>query len=429
MKKSVTILISLFIFSLSLFSQISEHVRYLASEELQGREAGSQGERGAADYLYKCLSEAGVQMLTPQTGEDFSIVRGGDTIHSQNIVGIVEGYDDLLKNQYIVVGANIDHIGTNILTVNGKPVKQIYPGANDNASGIAALIEVAKRVSGTSFLFRRSVVFVGFGAKEMGMAGSWYFANRSFGPIDSVSMMIDINSIGLSSKNRPFSYYTGVVNSDIDEIMGDMYDLGAYYTPVFGTGSLLPSDYLPFYEKNIPVMLLTAEGDSFDKTPKDTYERLDYQSMEYICDFIYTYVREVANRDLMIKRVQQVVPQQQESLPSEQRTYSPYEIDAPPRFFKGNELRFLEDWVYTYLRYPEAALRDGVQGEVIVEFIVEKDGTVTNVKAVKGEDQELMEEAVRVISASPKWKPGSLAGEKVRVKYSLPVEFKLRKRK
>ena len=64
-----------------------------------------------------------------------------------------------------------------------------------------------------------------------------------------------------------------------------------------------------------------------------------------------------------------------------------------------------------------------------MEFIVEKDGSVTGVRAVKGNDQYLEDEAVRVIAASPKWKPGQMGGEKVRVKYSVPVEFRLERRK
>ena len=429
MKKVLAILISL-LFSIGVWGQISEHIKYLSSDALKGRAAGTQGEKQAAGYLYNALQQAGLQMLTPASGEDFSIAEGGDTIHSQNIVGMVEGYDELLRNQYIIVGANIDHIGTNLLTIDGKTVEQIYPGANDNASGLAALIEVAKRVSETSFFFRRSVIFVGFGAKEKGMAGSWYFANRSFNYLDSVSMMIDINSIGVPSQERPFSYYTGNINPEINHLMGEMAQLGAYYTPVFGTGTLFPSDYLAFYERNIPVMLLTTGMDNVSRTPRDTPQRLDYQSMEYMCDFIYTFIREVANRDLMIVRVENPQSEQeQNSVPQAGRVYSPYEIDNPPKFFKGNEVKFLEDWVYKYLRYPESALMSGIQGVVIVEFIVEADGTVTNVKAVRGDDDALEDEAVRVVSASPKWKPGTLASQKVRVKYSLPVEFKLRKRK
>ena len=122
--------------------RLEDHVTYLSSVSLEGRMAGSPGETAAAEYMYDCLYEAGVTMLSPRSGQDFSIVSEGDTVFSRNIVGIVEGYDSILRNQYIVIGANLDHIGTNILTVDGRPVRQIFPGANDNASGGHGMVDL-----------------------------------------------------------------------------------------------------------------------------------------------------------------------------------------------------------------------------------------------------------------------------------------------
>ena len=371
-------------------------------------------------------------MLSPRSGQDFYIAAEGDTVYSRNIVGIVEGYDSLLRNQFIVVGANIDHIGSNVLTVNGRPERQIFPGANDNASGIAAVVEVARRVASSSFLFRRSVVFVGFGAKEEGMAGSWYFANRAFPDIDSVSVMVDLRSVGCTEPGSRFVYYTGVPSPEISSLVYGLSQVGAFYVPSVGDGVMPPGDYLPFYEKNIPVMLLTTGPDRNNRTVRDTAPLLDYETMDYICDFVYHLVREAANLDMMIERPQAVgvdTEQTGGTGTGEERVYSPYEVDTPPQFFKGDAGTFLNEWVYTYLRYPEIPLDQGISGTVTVEFVVEKDGSVTNVRAVRGEDQYLEDEAVRVISASPKWKPGVLGGEKVRVKYSVPVEFRLRQRK
>ena len=73
-------------------------------------------------------------------------------------------------------------------------------------------------------------------------------------------------------------------------------------------------------------------------------------------------------------------------------------------------------------------MRDGIQGRVMVDFIIEKDGRLTNVKVVKGVSEELDAEAVKVISASPKWKSGRVDGEKVRTSMTLPVEFRLEKK-
>ena len=153
--------------------RLRENVAYLSDPERLGRKAGSQQEKEVASYLYRQLDEYGVTMLSPEEGEDFYIARDGDTLHSRNVIGIVEGYDPKLRDEYVVIGAHYDHMGVSTLKIDGHDVQQVYPGADDNASGGATLLEVAREVASQNFLFRRSVIFAFFGAKEMGMAGSW----------------------------------------------------------------------------------------------------------------------------------------------------------------------------------------------------------------------------------------------------------------
>jgi protein TonB len=83
--------------------------------------------------------------------------------------------------------------------------------------------------------------------------------------------------------------------------------------------------------------------------------------------------------------------------------------------------------VYDYIKYPKSAVNAGIQGRVIVEFIVEKNGEVSSVEVTKSVDDVLDAEAVKVVKASPKWKPGIKGGEPVRVKLAVPIEFKLKK--
>ena len=90
--------------------------------------------------------------------------------------------------------------------------------------------------------------------------------------------------------------------------------------------------------------------------------------------------------------------------------------------------QFLQKWVYQYLKYPASAVRDGIQGRVLVEFIIGKDGKVTDVRVVKGVSEELDAEALKVVGASPKWKPGRVNGNKVRTSMTIPVEFRLEKK-
>ncbi len=426
--KYISIFLLLISMSISLYAQdldirqyLKTHVETLSSESLKGRATGSQGEKAAAEYLYDRLEELGIIMLTPKTGQDFMIVGEEDTLSSLNILGIVEGYDKELKNEYIVIGAGIDNIGISILDINGKKEEQIYPGAYNNASGVAAMIEVARKIASTPFLFKRSIIFAGFGAEKMGSAGSWYFVNQAFSEVSEISLMIDLNMIGKSSESNRFVYYTGVQNPEISLAIDNVIKNTAFTPPVMGYGSMNSSSYLAFYEKKIPITLFTTGRHRDVNTIRDIPSTLDYSQIERICDFVYLFTMEIANSEERIRRgIETVV-----NANPEENIYSVFDVDKRPEFFHGDESTFLNRWVYSYLKYPDIPLAQGIQGKVIVEFIVEANGEVTNVKVVKSVDEYLDAEAVKVVSASPKWTPGVLGGKKVRVKYSIPVEFRL----
>ena len=100
-------------------------------------------------------------------------------------------------------------------------------------------------------------------------------------------------------------------------------------------------------------------------------------------------------------------------------------VEEKPSFQGGDAITFSK-WVNTRLEYPEIAKENGVQGRVTLQFTVEKDGSVTNVKVLRGVDPSLDKEAVRVVSMSPKWKPGKQRDRAVPVTYTFPVIFQLR---
>ncbi|MCK9625190.1 MAG: TonB family protein [Bacteroidales bacterium] len=425
--RKITIILSLLICSTALYSQsfsiekqLKQHVEYLSSETLQGRKAGSEGEKAAALYLYSQMKQAGVTMLTDESGQDFSIVRDGDTVKSLNIIGIVEGYDPALRNEYIVIGAHFDHIGVTTLTVDGKSQKQIFPGADNNASGVASLVEIARMVASNNFMFRRSIIFVGFGAGESSMAGSWYFVNRAFEKIDKVKLMINLDMLGRGNKENPFQLLSLSSRNDILDIMDETKNEPIVIQPVLADANIFPSDHLPFYEKNIPTVLFSTGMTREYNTVHDLPKFILYNNMENNCYYIYSFLKTVAGRETIFPSL---TPQATANV---ENVYSPADCDKRPQFFHSNEQHFLEKWVYTYVKYPKAAITNGIQGKVVIEFIVEKDGSVTNVQVVKGVDELIDNEAVKVVSISPKWIPGEINGRKVRTKISIPVEFRLK---
>ena len=409
---------------------LERHVRFIAADSLLGRAAGSEGELKVANYIYDRLQEAGVVMLTPRDGEDFYIAGSAsegvpfrDTIHSRNIIGLVPGYDKELNKEYVVIGAHMDHLGVNRITFDGKEHLQIYSGADDNASGVAALIELAREVANNRFLFRRSVIFAFFGAEELGMAGSWYFLNRSFQEAPNIVMMINLDMIGRSDGENRFQVFTGIRNLELNTIVNNLKMRPATIQPQLSSSDYFPSDHRIFYEKDIPIALFTTGVHRDYHTPKDRPERLDYTQMEQIAEFAFALANNIANRE---KRLPAGISSQ-EGATEEESYYTQNDVDKRAQFLHGDEIQFLKKWVYPYIKYPDSAIKAGDVGRVYVEFIIEKDGRVTNVVVTKGVSDELDDEVVKVVSASPKWKPAKLRGQDVRVKTSVAVDFKLSK--
>lgn len=404
---------------------LRRHVDALCDEELDGRRAGSDGERAAARYLYDALREAGVLMLTDSLGQDFRIAdeKGGGEIASQNIVGIVEGADPELREEYIVVGARYDHLGTHTLTIDGEPVVQLYPGADANASGVAVLVELARMVAQYQGLFRRSILFVGFGAGEQGMAGSWYFVNRAFEQIRDVKAMVDLDCLGRGGPSSPLLCFTQLAAVDRDYVFDKTRELPVVTLPVVTQRPPLSSDYLSFYERQIPVFLFTTGPAREHRTIKDTPRLLDYAAMESACNYLYHFLLILAAQDEISTADGNPAARASRA----EKVYSVAECDVRPQFFHSNEKHFLQSWVYKYLKYPVSAIEQNVQGQVFVSFIVEKDGSVTNVTVEHSVDERLDDEAVRVVSVSPKWIPGQIKGVKVRTRIVIPVEFRLKK--
>ena len=403
---------------------VKSHVRMLSAAHLEGRKAGSEGEKEAAEYVEQMFKEYGIDLLTPKGGDIFGVKKdNGDTLTSRNVIGYVEGYDKTLRNDYIVIGARIDNIGTITVTVDGKPVERVFYGANGNASGLAMLLELAKKVKTNAIMFRRSVLFAAFGASNETYAGAWYFLNRSFPDTDKIDAMVNLDMLGTGYHG--FYAYTGSnvdMNAVVNTLSGELQPIH----PELVANEIYPSDHRAFYANDIPSIVFTTGRYPEHNTERDTQSIIDYDAMERELEYIYNYVETLAN----LPSAPKFRPEPSTGRgPAFDDVVAYYDCDQRPAFLNSADpAQFMERWVYQYLKYPETAVVQGIQGRVMVEFIIDKDGKVTNVRVVKGVSDELDAEAVKVISASPKWKPGRVKGEKVRTSITVPVEFKLEKK-
>lgn len=401
---------------------LKEHVSYLAGVQMEGRKAGSEGEKMAAEYVSQQWKEYGLDVLS--AGNDFQIAVGEDTLSSCNVMGFLQGWDKSLNNRYIVVGARLDNLGMDVMTVDGEPVNRIYYGANGNASGMAMLLELSRKLSYARTLLRRSILFVGFGSSRQSFAGSWYFLNRAFASdASSIDAMVNLDMLGTVGENGLLAYTASNadLNAIVQELQGELLPIQAQQT----AQEPYPGDHLAFYDKEIPAVLFTSGRYPEHDTGRDTYSILDFEGMERSLEYIFSYVQHLANGQRPAFRP--TIGTKKE-VPVGVYAYS--DVEVKPMFLNSSDPRtFLERWVYQYLKYPQYAVENGIQGRVLVDFIINEKGEVQDVKVSRGVHQVLDDEAVRVISASPKWRPGRHRGKKAQVALTVAVEFKLTKDK
>lgn len=402
--------------------ELKEHVGYLSSAQMEGRAAGSEGERMAAEYLESKFKEFGIDILSG--GMEFGVSKGADTLHSRNVCGLLEGWDKKFSGRYIVVGARMDNLGMDTLTVNGEAVRRIYYGANGNASGMAMMLELARRLSYSRTLLRRSVIFVGFGASAETFAGAWYFLNRTMEKdMPQIDAMVNLDMLGTGADS--FEIFTGF-NADLNTVAqaleGELLPVHAKITSL----QAYPSDNVVFYDKEIPSVTFTTGRFPEYASGRDSFDIIDFEGMEKELEYIFSYVEHLCNGPKPLFRNDSVAPSK--DLP--ENVYAFNEIEVKPMFLNSQDPRtFMEKWVYQYLKYPEYAIKNGIQGRVIVDFVINAKGEVTDVKVSRGVHESLDAEALRVVGASPKWRPGRHLGKKVPVAMSIAVDFKLDKNK
>lgn len=398
-----------------------EHVAYWAGAQLEGRKAGSEGERMAADYLAEKLQEYGVELLP--AGNEFKLAGEADTLTSRNVMGIIPGWDKNMNDHYIVVGARMDNLGMDQFTVDGERVNRIYFGANGNASGMAMLVELARKLSLARTQLRRSILLVGFGSSCESFAGSWYFLNRAFAQESAnIDAMVNLDMLGLASNG--FWAYTAS-NSDLNTIaqslLGELLPIQAQIT----TQEPYPGDHVVFYDRQIPSVLFTTGRYPEHGTGRDTFSLVDFAGMERELEYIFSYVLHLANGQRPLFHGSK---ETKEERPVGVYAYS--DVEVKPMFLNSADPRtFMERWVYQYLKYPAYAVENGIQGRVMVDFIIDEKGEVRDVKVSRGVHQTLDDEAVRVVSASPKWRPARHHGKKAKVAMTIAVDFKLTKGK
>ena len=272
--------------------RLRDHVAALASADFQGRR-GAGGEK-AAEYVADHFRRLGLAPLFD--GSFFQNVPGREGVFpsGRNVGATLRGSDPALRDEWVIVSAHFDHLGTRGGT--------IYPGADDNASGVAMMLEVARSFVEGKDKPKRSLMFIGFDLEEIGLFGSRYFVEHSPVPLAKVSLFVTADMIGrsLGGVCDPYVFVMGTEHAPALRPWIEAAALGsAVNVGVLGSDLLLfdRSDYGPFRARKVPYLFFSTGESPVYHTARDVAETLNYPKLEAISRIILGVVRRSAEID------------------------------------------------------------------------------------------------------------------------------------
>ncbi|MGB5930351.1 MAG: M28 family peptidase, partial [Cyclobacteriaceae bacterium] len=285
------------------YSDLEYWIGILASDSLMGRKNGTPYLDTAASFIATWYDSLGLSPL-PGMQDYAQPYTVGNAIKGQNVVGWLEGSDSLLKNEYILLSAHYDHVGMG-MAIGGD---SLYNGANDNASGVATMLGIAKRLQKADSLPARSILFVAYGAEEIGLLGSRFFKENPPVPLANVVVNLNFEMTGHSLKlGKRNLYLTGAKYSDLSDYMQ------AYFASENWTLIDNPFPYANLFRRSdnynlasirredditygIPAhTICTWGGEDHYHKPHDEPEFIDYENMHSLIEVMTGLVINLAD--------------------------------------------------------------------------------------------------------------------------------------
>jgi aminopeptidase YwaD len=246
------------------------------------------------ETLARELDEGRESLSTDLLGVSVSLNTGVRYVEARNVIGILKGAE--AGDEYVVVGAHYDHLGRTPSRRSGGGNKpQIHNGADDNASGTTAVLELARALAAGPRP-RRSVVFITFSAEELGLVGSRHFVEEPTIPLEQVRAMMNFDMIGRLGQHE-FAVWGVSTAAEFAEIVRRAAEpLGLEYTTPPASGPIFRrSDHWPFYQHEIPVLFPFTGLHSEYHMPQDDWELIDAKGAAKVVRFSYAVVDELAN--------------------------------------------------------------------------------------------------------------------------------------
>jgi len=286
-------------------NNIKNDVAFLADDNLEGRQTGTQGEVLASEYLIKRFKEIGVQpkgtegylqafSFKPKTDPHKEVeftTNADSTITGHNVIG----YIDNNAKTTIVIGAHYDHLGYGGegSLFRGED-KAIHNGADDNASGVAVMLNLASRLKvkneQSEIKDKNNYLFLAFSGEEMGLLGSNYFSKNPTINAASINYMINMDMVGRMKADSTLAVYGTGTSPMFKQTLKSNNDKFKIVENESGVG---PSDHTSFYLIDIPVLhFFTGQHEDYHK-PSDDSDKLNYEGMDLISDYIFNIISDL----------------------------------------------------------------------------------------------------------------------------------------
>jgi len=219
---------------------------------------------------------------------------GMSTITTNNIIGVVEG-EGPHANETVIIGGHYDHLGMGGFGSNAPGRNEIHNGADDNATGTAAVIELARRFAKADKKPARRLVFICFTAEEMGLIGAYHYVENPVFPLDDTIAMINFDMIGWL-RNQELTLYNWNTSPQLSPLLDSANEgIGLkLYKPERGFGG---SDHLPFNGIRIPNTFIHTGTNDVYHTPEDDFELINCEGALQVIDYSEQFIRELAATD------------------------------------------------------------------------------------------------------------------------------------
>jgi hypothetical protein len=267
---------------------LKHHVQTLADDTFEGREAGSRGGRAAGIYLGKEFQE---HRLAGAGSQGYYQSFGGGY---RNILARLEGSDPAVRDEVVMVSAHYDHVGYGNAQNSYGPTGYIHNGADDNASGVAGLLEMIEALTLLPTPPRRTIVFAFWDGEEKGLLGSKHWVSSPTIPLSQVVCLVNMDMIGRLTNNKVEVYGTRTApglrrlvalgNRESDLRLDCTWEM------------IDNSDHFPFYERGIPILMLHTGLHGDYHRPSDDVERVQFAGMQRVSRLLFQTVYELANR-------------------------------------------------------------------------------------------------------------------------------------